>query len=145
MVETGNSKPERQANQRSRGGPTRSDRPPAEKPLRGRVHRFAENEFPLVRSAHATLVEFDDVAVIGLGGLLSEHPLCGIETVTRTTADYYLRPLRTVSEAADRISTGEIDQPPLVVRGRDEIAEVTTSFNRMHTSLKKAMEMLGDS
>jgi HAMP domain-containing protein len=56
-----------------------------------------------------------------------------------------IRPLRTVSEAADRISTGEIDQPPLVVRGRDEIAEVTTSFNRMHTSLKKAMEMLGDS
>jgi protein-histidine pros-kinase len=55
-----------------------------------------------------------------------------------------IRPLRTVSEAADRISTGEIDQPPLVVRGRDEIAEVTTSFNRMHTSLKKAMEMLGD-
>src|SRR5580692_9390760 len=38
-----------------------------------------------------------------------------------------IRPLRTVSEAADRISTGEIDQPPLVVRGRDEIAEVTTS------------------
>jgi HAMP domain-containing protein len=42
-----------------------------------------------------------------------------------------IRPLRTVSEAADRISTGEIDQPPLVVRGRDEIAEVTTSFNRI--------------
>jgi protein-histidine pros-kinase len=54
-----------------------------------------------------------------------------------------IRPLRMVSESADRISTGEIDQPPLPVKGKDEIADVTTSFNRMHTSLKKAMEMLG--
>ena len=55
-----------------------------------------------------------------------------------------IRPLRKVSKAADLISTGDIDQPPLPVKGKDEIAEVTTSFNRMHTSLKKAMEMLGD-
>jgi HAMP domain-containing protein len=53
-----------------------------------------------------------------------------------------IRPLRAVSASADHISTGEIDQPPLPVKGKDEIAEVTTSFNRMHTSLKKAMEML---
>lgn len=59
---------------------------------------------------------------------------------------YYIviRPLRKVSQTADLISTGEIDLPPLPVSGKDEIAEVTTSFNRMHTSLKKAMEMLGD-
>jgi|SRR5271154_3643133 len=56
-----------------------------------------------------------------------------------------IRPLRNVSTSADRISTGEIDLPPLPVKGKDEIAQVTTSFNRMHTSLKKAMEMLGDS
>ena len=53
-----------------------------------------------------------------------------------------IRPLHRVSQAADRISTGEIDLPPLPVKGKDEIAEVTTSFNRMHTSLKKAMELL---
>jgi HAMP domain-containing protein len=53
-----------------------------------------------------------------------------------------IRPLRSVSHAADRISTGEIDLPPLPVKGKDEIADVTTSFNRMHTSLKKAMELL---
>ena len=53
-----------------------------------------------------------------------------------------IRPLRKVSQSADRISTGEIDLPPLPVKGKDEIAEVTTSFNRMHTSLKKAMELL---
>ena len=53
-----------------------------------------------------------------------------------------IRPLRRVSQSADRISTGEIDLPPLPAKGKDEIAEVTTSFNRMHTSLKKAMELL---
>jgi len=53
-----------------------------------------------------------------------------------------IRPLRRVSQSADRISTGEIDLPPLSVHGKDEIAQVTTSFNRMHTSLKKAMELL---
>jgi HAMP domain-containing protein len=53
-----------------------------------------------------------------------------------------IRPLRKVSQSADRISTGEIDLPPLPVKGSDEIAQVTTSFNRMHTSLKKAMELL---
>ena len=59
---------------------------------------------------------------------------------------YYLviQPLRRVSQSADRISTGEIDLPPLPVSGKDEIAQVTTSFNRMHTSLKKAMEMLNN-
>ena len=55
-----------------------------------------------------------------------------------------IQPLRKVSTSADRISTGEIDLPPLPVKGKDEISEVTTSFNRMHTSLKKAMEMLNE-
>jgi len=55
-----------------------------------------------------------------------------------------IRPLRRVSQSADRISTGDIDLPPLPVRGNDEIAQVTTSFNRMQTSLKKAMEMLNN-
>jgi HAMP domain-containing protein len=55
-----------------------------------------------------------------------------------------IRPLRRVSTSADLISTGDIDQPQLPVKGKDEIAHVTTSFNRMHTSLKKAMEMLNE-
>ena len=53
-----------------------------------------------------------------------------------------IRPLRRVSRNADIISKGEIDLPPLAVKGKDEIAEVTASFNRMHTSLIKAFEML---
>lgn len=53
-----------------------------------------------------------------------------------------IRPLRRVSRNADVISKGELDLPPLEVKGKDEIAEVTASFNRMHTSLVKAFEML---
>jgi len=53
-----------------------------------------------------------------------------------------IRPLRRVSRNADIISKGEIDLPPLEIKGKDEISEVTASFNRMHTSLIKAFEML---
>jgi HAMP domain-containing protein len=53
-----------------------------------------------------------------------------------------IRPLNRVSRSADRISKGEVDLPPLVVKGHDEISAVTASFNRMHTSLIKAFEML---
>ena len=56
-----------------------------------------------------------------------------------------IRPLRRVSRNADTISKGEIEMPLLDVKGKDEIAEVTASFNRMHTSLSKAFEMLNDS
>ncbi len=53
-----------------------------------------------------------------------------------------IRPLRRVSRNADIVSKGEIDLPLIEVRGKDEISEVTASFNRMQTSLVKALEML---
>jgi len=55
---------------------------------------------------------------------------------------FVIRPLRIVCDRGDRISKGEKDVPPLVVSGRDEIASVTTSFNRMRVSLAKALAML---
>jgi protein-histidine pros-kinase len=53
-----------------------------------------------------------------------------------------IRPLRIVSESGDRISKGDKNVPPLVVSGKDEIASVTESFNRMRLSLAKALAML---
>jgi HAMP domain-containing protein len=53
-----------------------------------------------------------------------------------------IRPLQVVSQAADRISRGDTDVDPLEVKGRDEIADVTGSFNRMRVSLVKALKML---
>jgi HAMP domain-containing protein len=54
-----------------------------------------------------------------------------------------IRPLKRVAEAADRASKGESNPAPLPVKGRDEIATVTASFNRMQLSLAKAFKMLG--
>jgi methyl-accepting chemotaxis protein len=53
-----------------------------------------------------------------------------------------LRPLKLVSDAADRVSKGEKNPAPLPVKGGDEIAVVTASFNRMQVSRAKAFKML---
>ena len=57
---------------------------------------------------------------------------------------YYIvvRPLRIVSNTADRVSRGEKDVPPLEPAGKDEIATVIASFNRMRVSLEKALRLL---
>jgi methyl-accepting chemotaxis protein len=67
-----------------------------------------------------------------------------VTIIALDTALYLLviRPLHTVSSAADKVSRGETDLPALEVHGRDEIADVTASFNRMHVSLAKALRML---
>jgi HAMP domain-containing protein len=56
-----------------------------------------------------------------------------------------IRPLRVVSDSGDRISKGDKNVPPLVVSGKDEIASVIASFNRMRVSLTKALAMLEES
>ena len=53
-----------------------------------------------------------------------------------------IRPLKLVSDAADRVSKGAVNTPALPVKGKDEIAMVTASFNRMQLSLAKAFKML---
>ena len=76
--------------------------------------------------------------LIGLGAIF-------LLTITLIDVAMYfivIRPLKRVSRNADTISKGEVDLPPLEIKGKDEIAEVTASFNRMHTSLIKAFEML---
>ena len=53
-----------------------------------------------------------------------------------------IRPVRRLSDYAERISKGQTDLPELPVSGRDEIAQVTGSFNRMYRSLAKALRLL---
>lgn len=76
--------------------------------------------------------------LIGLGTIF----LLTISLIDLSIYLIVILPLRRVSQNADRISKGELDLPLLNVKGKDEIAEVTESFNRMHTSLVKAFEML---
>jgi len=68
-----------------------------------------------------------------------------IATILALDAGVYwlvIRPLRKVSETADKVSRGEKNIDPLKVEGKDEIASVTASFNRMQLSLAKALKML---
>lgn len=55
-----------------------------------------------------------------------------------------VQPIRKMSAAADKISTGDFSQPEFPAKGRDEIAVLSSSFNRMRRSLEKAMQMIDD-
>jgi HAMP domain-containing protein len=53
-----------------------------------------------------------------------------------------LRPVSRLSAMAEEISKGNLGVTELPVRGKDEIAQLANSFNRMYRSLARAMEML---
>jgi methyl-accepting chemotaxis protein len=55
-----------------------------------------------------------------------------------------VRPIRRMSESADKISTGDFGVAEFNEKGRDEVAVLGSSFNRMRRSLEKAMQMIGD-
>lgn len=53
-----------------------------------------------------------------------------------------VRPIRRMSLAADKVSTGDFEVPEFSDAGRDEVAVLGSSFNRMRRSLEKAMQMI---
>jgi HAMP domain-containing protein len=55
-----------------------------------------------------------------------------------------VRPIRTMSAAADKISVGEMDIPELSESGKDEVALLGKAFNRMRRSLEKAISLIDD-
>ena len=55
-----------------------------------------------------------------------------------------IRPVASLSDMANQISTGNMNVPELPVHGRDEIAVLAGSFNRMRRSLEQAFKMLGE-
>jgi HAMP domain-containing protein len=55
-----------------------------------------------------------------------------------------IRPVTRLSAIADDVSLGKGDAPEFTVRGKDEIAVLAGSFNRMRRSLAQAMKMLED-
>ena len=54
----------------------------------------------------------------------------------------FLSPIRRLSRMADAVSTGNLDVPEVRVRGKDEVAVLAGSFDRMRISLVKALKML---
>jgi protein-histidine pros-kinase len=55
-----------------------------------------------------------------------------------------IKPVRRIAAAANEVSMGNMDAPEVVVRGKDEIASLAASFNRMRRSLANALKMLGE-
>jgi len=53
-----------------------------------------------------------------------------------------VRPIKRMSDAADKISTGDFSEPEFADSGRDEMSVLSSSFNRMRRSLEKAMQMI---
>ena len=53
-----------------------------------------------------------------------------------------VKPIRRMSAIASDISLGNMDAPEFAERGRDEIASLAGSFNRMRRSLANAMKLL---
>ena len=85
----------------------------------------------IARAAFRTLVVY-----LIVGCLLS------LATIDAAVLLLVIRPVRKLSGMADRISTGDMSLDELPVRGHDEIAALTASFNRMFVSLQKAFRML---
>lgn len=89
----------------------------------------------------------EEIARRGLRELLIDLAAIFLLMIVLIDAGLFLiviRPLRTISAAADRISQGEMDLEQLPAHGGYEVAQVTRSFNRMHVSLKKAMDLLSE-
>jgi HAMP domain-containing protein len=55
---------------------------------------------------------------------------------------FIVRPVKTISHMAGEVSLGNMDVPEYTAAGKDEIASLATSFNRMRRSLENAMKML---
>jgi HAMP domain-containing protein len=53
-----------------------------------------------------------------------------------------VQPVKAIAKMADQVSTGQSGVPEYVVKGRDEVASLAVSFNRMRRSLENAMKML---
>ena len=53
-----------------------------------------------------------------------------------------LRPLEDLGGAADHISAGRYDAPPLEVRGNDELGRAARSFNLMQTEIRRTIHAL---
>ena len=55
-----------------------------------------------------------------------------------------VRPVRAITRMAEDVSLGQMDGPELTVKGKDEIASLAASFNRMRRSLANALKMLDE-
>lgn len=90
----------------------------------------------------AGAVEEARVAFVVFMGLLLVMFATFIIVLNAMLKSIVIRPAATMSEIADQVSKGDLDVPVFDVSGKDEMATLAGSFNRMRRSLEKAMRML---
>jgi hypothetical protein len=92
---------------------------PAGEPLEEflRLGLWAEALHPNLHIAHATLVETDGLAASGLGGIIAEKELLGVDTYSRPTAEYFLRSLSSSNKPRKVLL---LPNPPLGLLGGAE-------------------------
>ncbi len=88
---------------------------------------------PLERANHTFLVMMAGLAVVFLVMIVLLNLLLHYVII---------RPVRRISATASEVSLGNMDAPEFTVRGRDEIASLAESFNRMRRSLANALKLL---
>jgi HAMP domain-containing protein len=115
----------------------------------GRDHGFGwkENEVVSSQIVSVPMIVPEQIADRAYGTLLTALAATSLLTLIIIDAALFfmvIRPVGQLARMADRISKGEADVPELPVKGADEIAHLTASFNRMYVSLAKAIRMLED-
>lgn len=86
--------------------------------------------------------QVDKLMVLYVGGIAA---VFAVVTLLLNLLLHYVivKPVRAISATANDISLGNMEAPEIEVHGKDEIASLSESFNRMRRSLANAMKMLG--
>jgi protein-histidine pros-kinase len=90
-------------------------------------------QIALDRASQLFMVMFGGLAVVFLLTLLMLNLVLHVMII---------RPIRQMSSIASDVSLGNTSAPEFAEQGRDEIASLGQSFNRMRRSLTNAMQLL---
>lgn len=90
-------------------------------------------ELPVGKANEAFATFMGSLVAVFLGAMLALNLILG---------RLILRPISSMSVAADKVSTGDFKVPEFREQGRDEMSVLASSFNRLRRSLERAMQML---
>jgi HAMP domain-containing protein len=82
-----------------------------------------------------------ETGLILMGGLVLVFLLVFVLT-NLMISRIVVRPVRRMSDLAEKVSMGDFSQPEYRKPGKDEISSLSLSFNRMRRSLERAMSMI---
>ena len=125
------------------------DAPPgmlaSEKGYRGGGFNWYEGQIIGAKIVTVPKTEVENLRYYMFNKLLRNLELAALATfVSLNLALFWfiIRPVSRLTEWASEVSTGDLSREKLPVRGKDEIAMLTESFNRMYNSLISSMNML---